>query len=124
MKKLFSLFLLCLSVHAYAQKDTLKLTANINGLTKGSITIQQFLDAKEITVADTGWVVTTYTISAYARNMDAFVKQIDSNQIPSEIKQALAKFPSGTKIYFEYIRAADAHGNKFLVPALGFTLRK
>src|SRR5262249_13574340 len=108
MKKLTALFLLFLSVHSYAQKDSLlKPTAGISGLTKGTITMQQFKEAKEISVSCAGCVVTSYRLSAYARDKDAFARDIDSNIIPADLKEAIAEFPSGTRIYFEYIKAVD-----------------
>lgn len=125
MKTFIFSLLLFFSGAVYAQKDSLvKTKANIDGLTQGTITIQQFRNASKISVSDTGIVVTSYQISAYGKGMSALVRQFDSNAIPEELKKAIEKFPSGTKVYFEYIRAADTRGNKLLLPALGFTLSK
>lgn len=124
MKKfIFSLFLF-FSVAAYAQKDSLvKPTANISGLTKGAITIQQLRDAKEISVSDSGCVVKGYRFSAYAKDKDPVAMDFNSGTIPAKLKEEIAKLPAGTKVYFEYIKARDAKGNELLLPALGFTLK-
>ena len=125
MKKLATLLLLFLSVHAYAQKDSLqKPTANINGLTKGEITLPQLRTAKKISVSVTDWVVVSYKFTAYGKGKTALVNELNSNVISEELREAVAKYPSGAKIYFESIKAKDIHGNERLLPPLGFILKK
>lgn len=125
MRKLFSLFLLFLSVHGYAQKDSLlKPTANINGLTKGEMTLPQLRNAKKISVSVTDWVIVSYKLTVYGRGKTALVTEIHSNIISEEYREAIAKFPTGSKIYFEYIKAEDIHRNELLLPPLGFVLKK
>jgi GldM C-terminal domain len=126
MKKISLLVFTLSSLFVTAQNEKLPgLTANINGLTGGTITRQQILDAKEISVSDTNFVVKQYRFSAYAKDKDPVQIDFHSNAIPDKLKEAVAKLPPGTKIYFEYIKAEHAHvnGNRPQLPALAFTLK-
>ena len=93
MKKISLLFFILLSLFVSAQSEKLPgLTANISGLTKGAITVKQILDAKEIVVSDAELLVISYRLSAYGKGRDALVRQVNSNTIPMELKDAIAKF--------------------------------
>ena len=124
MKKFIFLFLIFSSALAEAQNEKLsRFTANISGLTGGTITLQQLLDAKEISVSESCWMVTSYRFTAFIKDKEPIERDFNFDQIPIDLKEIISTLPSGTKIYFEYIKATDVRGTKPALPALSFVLQ-
>jgi hypothetical protein len=115
------LIVLVLPLHTFSQSP---FQATIAGKYKGTVSAKEILEAKKITIGDNPcYLVTSYKCTIYSKDREPIVIESNYDMITSELKEVLPTLPSGTKIYFEFIKAKDVNGPLQLVSPIAFTIK-
>ena len=99
---------------------------SISGIEKGPIDKSVLLSSKGLAFQDSSaklFKIIGFKLSIFIKNKDLIELDTKSSELSSEMINAIKSAPTGTKMFFEYIRCIDNSGVNRAVLATQFTLK-
>jgi len=99
---------------------------SISGIEKGLIDKEILLSSKGLVFQDSTaklFKIVGFKLSLFIKNKDLIELDTYSGEISDEMKSAIKSAPSGSKLFFEYIRCVDNTGKNTAVLPTQFTLK-
>jgi hypothetical protein len=100
-----------------------KLKATLAGMSGGEITAKQ-LSSDSVLTTESGCVIISFHLTLYGKYQNS-PKEFDGNsaRITEEMRKAISYSRTGTKIYFEYIKAINEKGDTLMVEPMAFVIK-
>ena len=130
----FSLFMILSAAYAQGQKatrDTLiplnnqsnSIKAAIAGKSGGEIAKEELLNPKGLETTDSAFHVMSYKMSLIGKNVEYREFSGRDNNLSDDMRAAIKQIPSGTKVFFEYIKTETKNKESRMLTPLSFIIK-
>ncbi|MBK5286276.1 MAG: hypothetical protein JJE25_12825 [Bacteroidia bacterium] len=117
------LIALLISINAAFVANAQTLKATIAGMGGKEITSRQLAGDSILAVTEPCYMVTSFRMSAYLKDKKPIEIESNSERLTDQMREAILSLPSGTKVYFEYIKATNVRGAILMAEPLAFTIK-
>lgn len=117
------LIALLISISSMFDVSAQTLKATIAGMGGAEITSRQLAGDSILSVSEPCYMVTSFRMSAYLKDKMPIEIESNSERFTDKMREAILSLPSGTKVYFEYIKATDVRGAQLKAEPMVFTIK-